>query len=85
MGTYFSRDITLFHDRPLPEKGTLVGYSQLIAILESKSEKKLPLPDVMAIATKKHQRYNTDKWQVFTIRHKPDDDFKSHLIFALKY
>ncbi len=85
MDTHFSREVTVFHDRLLPEKGTLVGYSQLINILENKSDKKLPLPDVMAIITKKHQRYDTDKWQVFTIRHKPNNDLKSHLIFALKY
>ena len=85
MNNYFSRQVINFHGRQLPEEGLLVGYSQLIEIIESRFEIEIPLPDKLAMATKKHQRYDTEYWKVFTIRHKPNDNLKSHLVFALKY
>ncbi|MCX2682171.1 Fic family protein [Galbibacter sp. EGI 63066] len=85
MSNYFSQKVTVFHGRILPEECFLVGYSLLVSEIESKLKIIVPLPDILAIATEKHQRYNTEQWQVFTIRHKPKDDLKSHLIFALKY
>jgi Fic family protein len=81
----FSHKITVFHGRTLPEEGFLVGQSLLIATMENQFDVAVPLPDILAMATEKHQRYDTDQWQVFTIRHKPKDDLKSHLVFALKY
>lgn len=63
----------------------MVGYSLLISIMENQFDVAVPLPDILAMATEKHQRYHTDQWQVFTIRHKPKDDLKSQLVFALKY
>ncbi len=85
MSNHFSQKVTVFHGRSLPEEGFLTGYSLLISEIESKLEIIVPLPDTLSIVTEKHQRYNTDQWQVFTIRHKPKDDHKSHLVFALKY
>ena len=85
MSNYFSQKVTVFHGRALPEDGFLVGYALLIKILESQFNLEVPLPDILAISTEKHQRYDTENWKVFTIRHKPNDDLKSHLIFALKY
>lgn len=85
MNNYFSQKITEFHERSTPEPGFLVGYGFLIALLEKNAKTNVPLPNQLAIATEKHQRYNTEQWQVFTIRHKPDDDLTSHLAFALKY
>lgn len=84
MNTYFSQQVTSFHGRSTPEPGFLAGYGFLITIIEE-SGPNVPLPDRLAIITEKHQRYNTDQWQVFTIRHKPDNDLTSHLVFALKY
>lgn len=85
MSNYFSQEVTTFNGRPTPESGLLVGYAFLITEIEKNYKINVPLPDRLAIVTKKHQRYNTDQWQVFTIRHKPDNDLISHLAFALKY
>jgi Fic family protein len=63
----------------------LVGYALLLQEIERHTGKLLPLPRQLAIATDKHQRYNTHQWQVFTKRHKPNDDLGSHITFALKY
>lgn len=85
MSNHFSQKVTVFHGRKTPEEGSLVGYALIINIIEKKSKENIPLPYQLAIVTDKHQRYNTREWQVFTIRHKPNDDLISHLIFALKY
>lgn len=63
----------------------LAGYALLLHELEQHKGRPLPLPRQLAIVTDKHQRYNTEQWQVFTIRHKPSDDLISHIYFALKY
>jgi len=84
MSNYFSQKVTAFHGRSTPESGFLAGYALLITVIEG-SGQKVPLPDRLAIITEKHQRYNTNQWQVFTIRHKPNNDLTSHLAFALKY
>lgn len=85
MNNHFSRRVTIFHDRTLPEEGVLVGYALLIQVIEQDTSKLLPLPKQLALVTDKHQRYNTEQWQVFTKRHKPNEDLTSHLSFALKY
>lgn len=85
MSNYFSQKVTTFHGRTTPEPGFLVGYAFLITEIERNLGVNVPLPDRLSIATEKHQRYNTDHWQVFTIRHKPNNDLTSHLFFALKY
>ncbi|MEQ8241588.1 MAG: Fic family protein [Cyclobacteriaceae bacterium] len=84
MSNYFSQKVTAFHGRSIPESGFLAGYALLITVVEE-SGGYVPLPDKLAIITEKHQRYNTEQWQVFTIRHKPDNHLTSHLVFALKY
>ncbi|WP_346860854.1 Fic family protein [uncultured Draconibacterium sp.] len=85
MNNHFSQKVTIFHRRPLPEIGMLVGYSLLIQEIERRVKKILPLPRQLSIVTEKYQRYNTDQWQVFTNRHKPNNDLISHIVFALKY
>ncbi len=85
MNNHFLQKVTVFHDQPLPEEGMLAGYALLIQEIEQHTGKLLPLPIQLAIVTDKHQRYNTRLWQVFTIRHKPNDDLTSHISFALKY
>jgi len=84
MCKYFSQQVTKFHGISTPEPGFLAGYALLITIIEENGVR-VPLPDRLAIITEKHQRYNTDLWQVFTIRHRPAHDLISHLTFALKY
>ena len=85
MNNHISRKVTVFHGRETPEVGLLVGYSFLIDIIEKETQRIIPLPYQLAIVTEKHQRYNKGQWQVFTKRHKPNDDLTSHLVFALKY
>jgi len=85
MSNYYSQKVTVFHGRSTPEPGFLAGYAFLIAEIEKNTEEIVPLPDRLAIITEKHQRYNTDQWQVFTIRHQPNKDLSSHIVFALKY
>lgn len=85
MSNQFSQKKTVFHGRELPEEGFLIGYALIIDIIENETNKSIPLPEVLAIATEKHQRYNSNNWEIFTIRHKPNDNLISHLIFAIKY
>ena len=85
MNNYFSHKQTVFHGREMPETGYLAGYAFIIDVIEKETSVSLPIPDQLAMVTEKHQRYNSNNWQVFTIRHKPDDNVISHLIFALKY
>ncbi|MPQ48114.1 cell filamentation protein Fic [Marinifilum sp. N1E240] len=85
MSNQFSQKKTVFHGRELPEEGFLIGYALIIDIIEYETNKSIPLPEILAIATEKHQRYNSNNWQIFTIRHKPNDNLISHLIFAIKY
>lgn len=85
MNNYFSRKVSVFHGRETPEDGLLAGYALLIDIIEKETLKRVTLPNQLAIITEKHQRYNTEQWQVFTKRHKPNDDLTGHIAFALKY
>jgi len=63
----------------------LAGYGLILQKIEDHTDIFLPMPRQLAIVTEKHQRYNTFQWQVFTKRHKPNDNIISHIIFALKY
>ena len=85
MSNYFSQKVTIFHGRPLPEEGILAGYGLMLQEIEEHTNNFLPIPRQLAIITEKYQRYNTDQWQVFTKRHKPNDNLISHIFFALKY
>ncbi len=85
MNNHFSQKVSIFHGWPLPEEGVPVGYALLLQEIEQHTGKLLPMPRQLALVTDKHQRYNTQQWQVFTIRHKPNDDLISHIFFALKY
>lgn len=78
---YFSQEISIFQGRTTPEPAVLVGYGTLIAHYELA----MPLPARLSIVSKKHKRYETEEWQVFTPRHKPNDTLINQLIFALKY
>ena len=66
MSNRFSQKVTIFHGRPLPEEGMLAGYGLMIQEIEEQTDNFLPMPWQLAIITEKHQRYNTDHWQVFT-------------------
>lgn len=68
--------------RLLPEtNASYAGY----AVLIEKYELTIPEPKKLAAISTKHKKYETDKWLVFTPRYRPEDDWYSQLIFALKY
>ncbi len=77
----YSQDIRVFHNKPAPEPGKLVGYGALITVYNLP----VPIPDKIALISKKHKRYTTDEWEVYTPRHEPTDTLAGHLTFALKH
>lgn len=77
----FSREITIFRGRKVPEPATLVGYG---ALLEG-FQLEVPLPEQLALISSKKRQYITDQWMVYTSRHQPDDTLYKHIVFALKY
>jgi len=78
----FSRVVSIFHDRPLPEREAfLVGYAALIEAYSLP----VPLPDRLALISHQHRRYDTETWAVYTPRHKPEESLAGHLAFALRY
>lgn len=76
-----SQIINVFHERRPPEEGLLVGYGALI----NHYSLPVPTPDRLCIISKKHKRYKTAEWLVFTPRHHPNDTLTGHLTFAFKY
>lgn len=76
-----SQEISVFHGRIAPEQGYLVGYGSIIEAYKLP----VPMPFRLAIISKKHRQYETDKWLVLTPRHKPGESLYAHLVFALKY
>jgi len=78
---HFSQEITIFQGRTAPEPAFLVGYGTLIAYLGIA----MPLPAKLSVVSKKHKRYETADWRVFTPRHKPHETLLDQLVFALKY
>lgn len=77
----FSKDITVFNGKTTPEPSALVGYGAIINALRLS----MPIPDKLAIISKKHKQYSTENWLVFTPRYHPKETLFHHLVFALKY
>ena len=77
----FSREVTVFHSRIVPEKARLAGYGAIIDGLGLS----MPMPEQLALISYKNRQYRKDNWQVFTSRHLPDNNLYSHLVFAIKY
>lgn len=81
-GKQISRIVSDFHGRRLPEgESHLVGYAALIDAYQLK----VPSPERLAAISRRHRRYDTDEWAVYTPRHAPDDTVAGHLTFALRY
>ncbi|MBE0571966.1 MAG: Fic family protein [Ignavibacteriaceae bacterium] len=77
----FSQSINIFHERIAPEQGNLVGYGALIDALGLK----VPIPHQLSLISKKHKKYSVDGWNVYTVKHQPQETLYNHLVFALKY
>lgn len=76
-----SQIITVFQERIAPEEGLLVGYGAIIKYYDLS----VPLPDRLALISRKHKQYEIEDWIVRTPRHMPEDSLMGHLTFALKY
>jgi Fic/DOC family len=79
--TNFLQEISIFHGRQVPEKGTLVGYGAIIEALGLT----IPFPDTLALISEKRRQYKVPGWIVLTPRHKPQDSLYSNLVFSIKY
>lgn len=77
-----SHQVTVFQGTILPEEEMLLaGYSALIEHYRLH----VPLPTRLAAISRKHRKYHTDRWAVYTPKYKPDDTLAGHLTFALKH
>jgi Fic family protein len=79
--THFSQQILVFHGRQPPETGTLAGYGAII----DHYRLPMPLPEELALISKKNRNYHKPGWKVFGTRYLPQDTLSAHLVFALKY
>ena len=79
--TKFLQEISIFHGRQTPEKGTLAGYGALIETLGLP----MPFPDTLALISEKRRQYRVPGWIVLTPRHKPQDSLYNILVFSIKY
>ncbi|MCJ8164150.1 Fic family protein [Pontibacter sp. E15-1] len=79
--TRISQEIQVFQGRQAPEEGTLVGYGALIA----QYALHVPVPQRLALISKKNRKYTVAGWLVFGPRYTPAETLAGHLTFALKY
>jgi len=79
--TNFLQEISIFHGRQAPEKGTLVGYGAIIETLGLP----MPFPKTLALISEKRRQYTTPGWIILTPRHKPQDSLYNQLVFSIKY
>lgn len=77
----YSRKISVFQGRDVPEEGILVGYGALIEAYKLQ----IPLPAKLALISYKKRQYTNEQWQVLTSRHLPEDSLYKQLSFALRY
>jgi hypothetical protein len=77
----FSQEILVFHGRTAPETGFIAGFGALIQYYELN----VPIPEKLALISKKNRNYNQPGWIVFGPKYKPADTLTGQLVFALKY
>ena len=78
---HFSRVVSVFHGRRLPEPARLAGYAHLIDVYDLK----VPLPGTLSAIATRHKTILKDGWRLLTPRHEPEATLDSHLTFALKH
>jgi hypothetical protein len=82
----FSGPVTVFHERPLPERATPAGYAALIdAFLTAPSGASVPLPRRLSAIGSRHRAVETPQWRLYSPRYQPQPTVEGHLTFALKY
>jgi len=77
----FSGPVTVFHERPLPERATPAGYAALIG----RYALAVPMPRTLMASGEHHRMLVRDGWRIMTPRHAPSPSLEGHLTFALKY
>jgi hypothetical protein len=77
----FSGPVTVFHDRPLPERATPAGYAALVDAYDLAA----PLPRTLSATGAHHKIREEAGWRILTPRHAPSANLEGHLTFALKY
>ncbi|MCE7699612.1 MAG: Fic family protein [Methanobacterium paludis] len=45
----------------------------------------VPMPNQLSVISKKHKKYTTPDWQVYTPRYQPNETLFDQLVFAIKY
>src|SRR5258708_32382870 len=75
MSEHFSRTISEFQGRPVPERVRTAGYAALI----DHYRLKLPLPPRLAAIGERHRPTSTNEWQVLTPRHVPEGSLLGHV------
>ncbi len=80
-GHCFSREITVFHERRLPEPAAPAGYAALIDAYGLR----VPLPRALCATGSRHRILDRDGWRIYSPRHTPPPTLEGHLRFALKY
>lgn len=77
----FSGPVTVFQDRPLPERATLAGYAALIDAYGLT----VPMPRLLFATGARHRVIEDNGWRILTPRHAPHASLGGQLTFALKY
>lgn len=77
----FSGKVSIFHGRWLPEAAVPVGYAALIDAFGLS----VPVPITLSAIGTRHKVYQADGWNLYTPRHRPDENLAAHLTFALRY
>jgi hypothetical protein len=77
----FSGQVTVFHDKRLPEQATPAGYAALIDAYGLS----VPWPRTVSAIGARHKITEEGGWRILTPRHAPEPTLEGHLTFALKY
>jgi len=63
----FLKVVNTFQGRTLPEAGYLVGYGAILQFYQLAA----PIPDRLALISRKHKQYEDPNWIVLTARYMP--------------
>lgn len=77
----FSKSVTFFKGRTVPEVGYLAGYAAVIEALGMQ----IPLPTKLSLISYKNRKYENEGWRVFSSRYLPESSLYKQLVFAIKY
>jgi len=76
----FESEVTVLHDRRLPEPAVPAGYAALVAAFDLA----VPIPHQLYGIGRHHRIVEDQGWKLLTPRHAPEPSLGGHLVFALK-